>query len=58
MAKKNSVPRRISFELDDIIQEIKKMNDLNTIQASKEAAKIIKEMKIKKFKIRREEIKF
>jgi len=52
MAKKNSIPRRISFELDEVIQEIKKMNDLNTIQASKEVAKIMKGIKLRKKEIR------
>lgn len=49
MAKeKNAVPKRIDPELNDIIQEIRRKNDLNFRQASKEAAKILKEIKIKK----------
>jgi len=57
MAKRNSIPKRISPELDDILKEIKEKNEMTYSQASKELAKIFREMKIAKTKIRRE-IKF
>ena len=53
MAKTNSVPKRIDPELNELIKEIEKKNDINFRQASKEAAKILK-----KIKIERREIKF
>jgi len=51
MAKKNTIPRRISLELDDLIQEIKRKNEINTTQASKEIANMLKNIKLKKKEI-------
>ncbi|KKN06156.1 hypothetical protein LCGC14_1080140 [marine sediment metagenome] len=53
MARKNSIPKRIDPELNELIQEIRRKNDMNFRQASKEAAKMLK-----KIKIERREIKF
>lgn len=52
MAKeKNVLIKRIDPELNEIIQEIRMKNDMNFRQASKEAAKILKQIKIKKREI-------
>ena len=51
MAGKNVLIKRIDPELNKIIQEIKEKNDLNFRQASKEAARILKEIKIKRREI-------
>ena len=49
--KINSVPRRIDPELDKIIEEIMVKNELNRRQASREAAKLLKNIKIKRKEI-------
>ena len=51
--ERNTVPKRIDPELNELIQEIRVKNDMNFRQASKEAAKMLK-----KVKIERREIKF
>lgn len=57
MAKRNSKPVRIDLELDVVLREIKEKNEISFIQASREVAKVLREMKLNKEKIRRE-IKF
>lgn len=52
MAKLNSVPKRIDPELNELIKEIEKKNDINFRQASREAAKLLKKIKIEKKEIR------
>ena len=52
MAKPNSVPKRIDPELNELIKEIEKKNDINFRQASREAAKLLKKIKIEKKEIR------
>lgn len=47
-SEKNPVVKKIDPDLNDIIQEIRIKNDLNFRQASKEAAKILKEIQIKR----------
>ena len=42
MADKNSVARRIDFELDEILKKIKISDDINYRQASKKLAKLAK----------------
>jgi len=51
MAIKNSSSKRIDSELENVINNIKQKNDMNFRQASKEAAKIIKQTKIKRREI-------
>lgn len=42
MAKPNTVVRRIDKELNDLLEELAKKNELGFRQASKEVAKILK----------------
>ena len=51
-SKKNSIPKRIDHELNEVIEEIKEKNDLSFRQASKIAGKELKMIKILKREIK------
>jgi len=42
MVRRNSIPRRIDVELDEVILKIAEDNDISIIQATRELAKISK----------------